>query len=174
MQCIWQSVTSNSKQKSNKQPQTYYNIHTLMYNTSTCQHYNNQDSSDKTCQCQPWNNRVHSYEYSNISAKNGEPSSVIKPRLYWTVVNVYVLMYSKSPLIPCVRDQSGATLPNIPDYQTPLILIISIYQTLVRPALMYGTTRHICSNYMVQCRKKNGELGTTKNCASFTGPYQNN
>jgi hypothetical protein len=26
-------------------------------------------------------NRVHSYEYSNISAKNGEPSSVIKPRL---------------------------------------------------------------------------------------------
>lgn len=26
-------------------------------------------------------NTVHSYEYSNISAKNGEPSSVIEPRL---------------------------------------------------------------------------------------------
>jgi hypothetical protein len=26
-------------------------------------------------------NAVHSYEYSNISAKNGQPSSVIKPRL---------------------------------------------------------------------------------------------
>jgi len=30
---IWQSVTSNSKHKSNMQPQTYYNIHILMYVT---------------------------------------------------------------------------------------------------------------------------------------------
>lgn len=102
-------------------------------------------------------NAVHSYEYSNISAKNGQPSSVIKPRQCETVGNVYVLMYSKIPLIPWVWDQTGATLPNIPDYQTPPILIISTCQTLVRPALMYGTERHILSNYMVQCRKKNGE-----------------
>jgi hypothetical protein len=38
---------------------------------------------------------------------------------------------------------------------------------------MYGTERHILSNYMVQCRKKNGEYGKIKDCASFTR-YQNN
>ena len=66
-------------------------------------------------------------------------------------------MHSKIPLTPWVRDQTGATLPNIPDYQTPPILIISIYHTLIRPALMYRTERHILSNYMVQNRKKNGQ-----------------
>jgi hypothetical protein len=47
-------------------------------------------------------------------------------------------MYSKTLSIPCVWDQTGATVPNIPDYQTPPIQIVSVYQTLVRPALMYG------------------------------------
>jgi hypothetical protein len=51
-------------------------------------------------------------------------------------------MYSKIPLMPWARNQTGATLTNIPDYQT-LPILISIYQTLVRPALMYGTERRI-------------------------------
>jgi hypothetical protein len=66
-------------------------------------------------------------------------------------------MYGKIPLIPWVQDQTGATLPNIPDYQTPPILIISIYHTIVRPALMYRTDRHNLRNYKVHNRKKNGE-----------------
>jgi hypothetical protein len=73
-------------------------------------------------------------------------------------------MYSKIPLIQWVRDQTGTTLPNIPDYQTPPILIISIYHTLVRAALMYRTERHILSNYKVQNRKKNGEWYNQELC----------
>ena len=79
---ICQSVTSNSKHKSNTQPQTYYNIHILMY--VTLQFVSiiiNRIVVTKHVNPDLEKNAVHSYEYSNISAKNGQPSSVIKPRL---------------------------------------------------------------------------------------------
>ena len=67
-------------------------------------------------------------------------------------------MYSKIPLIPLVRDQTGAKLPNIPDYQMLRILIVRIHQPLISPALMYRIERQILSNYMVLSKKKeNGE-----------------
>lgn len=79
---IWQSVTSNSKHKSNVQPQTYYNIHILMY--VTLQFVSiiiNSIAVTKHINADLEKHTVHSYAYSNISAKNSEPSSVIKPRL---------------------------------------------------------------------------------------------
>jgi len=66
------------------QPQTYYNIHIHILMYVTLQFVSitiNRTVLTKHVNADLEKNTVHSYEYSNISAKNGEPSSVIEPRL---------------------------------------------------------------------------------------------